>query len=244
MNVLCFAALIAVVVAHGHAPAYSSQHISKHDGKPEVVKVGHDGHAVDYYTHPKYEFEYKVEDHHTGDIKSQHETRDGDVVKGYYSLVQPDGSERNVHYEADKHTGFHADVKFGTHHIVLCLVILAVVSFADYGYGHGHAYSSQHISRHDGHPEIVHLHGHHGHNHIDYHTHPKYTFEYKVHDDHTGDIKSQHESRDGDVVKGYYSLHQPDGSVRAVHYHGDHHTGFHADVKYDTHHIIPKKHYY
>ncbi|CAH0728871.1 unnamed protein product, partial [Brenthis ino] len=124
---------------------------------------------------------------------------------------------------------------------VLCFLAIATLSVAS-----GHiAYSSQHFSRHDGHPKIVHVHGHgHGHGHIDYHTHPKYHFEYKVNDHHTGDIKSQHESRDGDHVKGYYSLHQPDGSVRTVHYHGDHHTGFHADVKYATHHIIPKKHHY
>lgn len=32
--------------------------------------------------HPKYAFNYGVADPHTGDIKSQHETRDGDVVKG------------------------------------------------------------------------------------------------------------------------------------------------------------------
>lgn len=32
--------------------------------------------------HPKYSFNYGVADHHTGDIKSQHETRDGEVVKG------------------------------------------------------------------------------------------------------------------------------------------------------------------
>lgn len=29
-----------------------------------------------------YSFNYGVADHHTGDVKSQHETRDGDVVKG------------------------------------------------------------------------------------------------------------------------------------------------------------------
>ncbi|XP_046960826.1 cuticle protein 7-like [Vanessa cardui] len=126
--------------------------------------------------------------------------------------------------------------------------ILCFAAFATVAVAHGHvAYSSQHVSRHDGHPHIVHVHGHghgHGHGHIDYHAHPKYNFEYMVNDKHTGDIKSQHESRDGDVVKGYYSLHQPDGSVRSVHYHGDHHTGFHADVKYGVHHIVPKKHHY
>ncbi|CAH2107154.1 unnamed protein product [Euphydryas editha] len=121
---------------------------------------------------------------------------------------------------------------------VLCFFAVIAIAVAQYGYGHGAAYSSQHISRHDGHPEIVNVHGHH-----DYYTHPKYTFDYKVEDHHTGDMKSQHESRDGDVVLGVYSLQQPDGSHRAVHYHGDHHTGFHADVKFDTHHIVPK-HYY
>ncbi|GBP01789.1 Pupal cuticle protein Edg-84A [Eumeta japonica] len=31
--------------------------------------------------HPRYAFNYGVADHSTGDVKSQHETRDGDVVK-------------------------------------------------------------------------------------------------------------------------------------------------------------------
>lgn len=34
--------------------------------------------------HPKYAFNYGVADHTTGDVKSQHETRDGDVVKGKF----------------------------------------------------------------------------------------------------------------------------------------------------------------
>ncbi|CAH2210368.1 jg14094, partial [Pararge aegeria aegeria] len=68
------------------------------------------GHA-DYYSHPKYEFEYNVQDTHTGDIKSQHEARDGDQVSGSYSLHQPDGSVRTVHYNADAHNGFNAQVE-------------------------------------------------------------------------------------------------------------------------------------
>lgn len=50
-------------------------------------------------------------------------------------------------------------------------------------------------------------------------------FEYKVVDHHTGDIKSQEEHRDGDVVKGRYSLQEPDGSIRVVEYHGDGQSG-------------------
>jgi hypothetical protein len=79
-------------------------HASAHEGHYE-----HDEH-VDYYAHPKYAFKYGVNDYHTGDVKSQHETRDGDVVKGSYSLVEPDGSVRTVDYTADKHNGFNAVV--------------------------------------------------------------------------------------------------------------------------------------
>ncbi|KAL4710462.1 hypothetical protein ACJJTC_008864 [Scirpophaga incertulas] len=67
----------------------------------------------EYYVkndHPRYAFNYGVADHSTGDVKSQHETRDGDVVKGQYSLVEPDGSIRTVDYTADPVNGFNAVV--------------------------------------------------------------------------------------------------------------------------------------
>ena len=60
--------------------------------------------------HPRYAYEYGVNDPHTGDIKRAWEKRDGDVVKGQYSLVEPDGSVRIVDYVADWETGFHATV--------------------------------------------------------------------------------------------------------------------------------------
>lgn len=56
-------------------------------------------------SHPHYSYNYGVHDGHTGDVKSQHESRDGDVVKGQYSLVEPDGSVRTVDYTADDHNG-------------------------------------------------------------------------------------------------------------------------------------------
>lgn len=46
----------------------------------------------------------------TGDVKSQHEYRDGDVVKGQYQLLEPDGSVRTVDYAADDINGFNAIV--------------------------------------------------------------------------------------------------------------------------------------
>lgn len=57
-----------------------------------------------------YSFSYSVHDEHTGDIKSQSETRDGDVVHGHYELIDSDGHKRIVEYTADKHNGFNAVV--------------------------------------------------------------------------------------------------------------------------------------
>ncbi|CAH2104228.1 unnamed protein product [Euphydryas editha] len=62
------------------------------------------------YPEPNYSFAYEVNDAHTGDVKSQHESRRGDIVIGQYSLVQPDGVQRTVDYSANDHTGFLATV--------------------------------------------------------------------------------------------------------------------------------------
>lgn len=37
-----------------------------------------------FQAYPKYVFKYGVNDFHSGDIKTHHESRDGDVVKGKY----------------------------------------------------------------------------------------------------------------------------------------------------------------
>ncbi|CAH3821647.1 unnamed protein product [Pieris brassicae] len=60
--------------------------------------------------------------------------------------------------------------------------------------------------------------------------HPKYEYSYSVSDPHTGDDKQQQEVRDGDVVKGSYSFHEADGSIRTVEYSADDHSGFNAVV--------------
>ncbi|XP_026726764.1 larval/pupal rigid cuticle protein 66-like [Trichoplusia ni] len=56
-------------------------------------------------------FSYGVSDPHTGDVKSQHETRVGDSVRGQYSLLDSDGTKRTVDYAADAHSGFNAVVR-------------------------------------------------------------------------------------------------------------------------------------
>ncbi|BET02164.1 Cuticular protein [Nesidiocoris tenuis] len=76
-----------------------------------VAKIALAHKQIDYVDpHPAYQFEYSVHDSHTGDIKSQSEARDGDVVRGAYSLIEPDGSKRTVEYSADAHNGFNAIV--------------------------------------------------------------------------------------------------------------------------------------
>ncbi|CAG4941727.1 unnamed protein product [Parnassius apollo] len=84
------------------SPVYHKAEAQSHDSHEDLV---------DYYAYPKYQYEYKVEDPHTGDNKFQHEIRDGDNVKGVYSLQEADGSIRTVEYSSDKHHGFSAVVK-------------------------------------------------------------------------------------------------------------------------------------
>ncbi|XP_035457852.2 cuticle protein 7-like isoform X3 [Spodoptera frugiperda] len=124
-----------VAVAYKAAPAHyssaavvSSQNIVRHDQPAQRVAVAapavayHAAPAVAYHAapvvaraeefdaHPKYEYNYSVADSHTGDNKSQQESRDGDVVKGSYSFHEADGSVRTVEYSADDHSGFNAVV--------------------------------------------------------------------------------------------------------------------------------------
>uniref|UniRef100_A0A182QAA6 Uncharacterized protein n=1 Tax=Anopheles farauti TaxID=69004 RepID=A0A182QAA6_9DIPT len=68
--------------------------------------------------------------------------------------------------------------------------------------------------------------------HLEYPDAPaEYQFAYDVHDDHTGDVKSQQEERHGDVVKGQYTLIDADGYRRIVDYTADDHNGFNAVVR-------------
>lgn len=68
--------------------------------------------AEDHYDpHPQYNYVYGVQDAVTGDVKQQHEERDGDVVRGGYSFIESDGSRRVVDYVADPVNGFNAVVR-------------------------------------------------------------------------------------------------------------------------------------
>ncbi|KAK0176490.1 hypothetical protein PV328_000621 [Microctonus aethiopoides] len=75
--------------------------------------------ADPYNSYPQYSFGYSVADGLTGDNKAQAESRNGDIVQGSYSLVEPDGSRRTVSYAADSINGFNAvvqkDPRFNVH---------------------------------------------------------------------------------------------------------------------------------
>lgn len=66
---------------------------------------------VEYDPNPQYTYAYDVKDALTGDSKSQYESREGDIVRGRYSLIEPDGSRRIVEYTADPVNGFNAVVQ-------------------------------------------------------------------------------------------------------------------------------------
>lgn len=60
---------------------------------------------------PQYSYGYDVQDSLTGDYKGHQEHRNGDLVTGSYSVVDPDGTRRIVDYTADPLNGFNAVVR-------------------------------------------------------------------------------------------------------------------------------------
>ncbi|CAL8137540.1 unnamed protein product [Orchesella dallaii] len=93
-----------------------------------------------YDPHPQYNYGYSVSDALTGDQKQASETRDGDVVQGQYSLVEPDGSIRTVTYTADPVNGFNAVVDRQAPGVAVAKVAHAVaqpVGYAGVGLARG-----------------------------------------------------------------------------------------------------------
>ncbi|CAD7086496.1 unnamed protein product [Hermetia illucens] len=101
--IFIFAIIVSTnAVEYYQAPAYHQSALIK--SYAPIVK------QLEVEAPAKYDFSYGVQDDHTGDIKSQTESRDGDVVHGSYTLIDPDGYKRTVEYSADKHNGFNAVV--------------------------------------------------------------------------------------------------------------------------------------
>ena len=111
LQFVAFCALVAVAragvlqpIAYAQ-PALAIQKTLVHSAPALVAKSGDD-----YDPNPQYSFSYDIHDSLTGDAKSQTESRDGDVVKGQYSLIEADGTRRIVDYTADSVNGFNAVV--------------------------------------------------------------------------------------------------------------------------------------
>nr|CAD7578272.1 unnamed protein product [Timema californicum] len=211
MSVLTVAALLGVACAGyvgapgaiSYASTYAVAPVA-YAAAPLYKVVAPVAHAPAHYS-----FSYGVNDALTGDSKSQHESRDGDVVKGSYSLVEPDGSTRTVKYIADPVNGFNAVV----HKTPSALKVVAPIVHAPVHYvAHSSplAYSTTHGAQ--------------------------YSYAYDIQDALTGDSKSHHETRDGDVVKGSYSLVEADGTRRIVDYTADPVNGFNAVVRHEPIH--------
>ncbi|XP_022905356.2 larval cuticle protein A3A-like [Onthophagus taurus] len=114
-KVIILAALIAVSSA-GILPApYHAPYAAPVYSAP-IAKVAAPVYAKSvvapepYDPHPQYNFNYDIHDQHTGDVKSQQEVRDGDVVTGAYSFIESDGARRVVEYTSDPEHGFNAVV--------------------------------------------------------------------------------------------------------------------------------------
>ncbi|XP_045446452.1 cuticle protein 19-like [Melitaea cinxia] len=111
---VCLLLALCAAVKTGYI-GYTTNNYGGYKVYPAYVVHGHSGYTgglhEEYNAYPKYAYDYSVNDPHTGDHKTQWETRDGDVVKGAYSFVEADGTTRIVEYTADKHNGFNAVVK-------------------------------------------------------------------------------------------------------------------------------------
>ncbi|CAG7734183.1 unnamed protein product [Allacma fusca] len=59
---------------------------------------------------PQYNFSFDVKDDDLTNYQNRQEERDGGVIKGSYSVVDPDGYVRTVTYTADPKNGFQAKV--------------------------------------------------------------------------------------------------------------------------------------
>lgn len=59
---------------------------------------------------PSYQFGFDVKDEEFTNYQNRKEQRDGNVIKGSYSVVDSDGFIRTVTYTADPKEGFKAEV--------------------------------------------------------------------------------------------------------------------------------------
>uniref|UniRef100_A0A1Q3FQU6 Putative structural contituent of cuticle n=1 Tax=Culex tarsalis TaxID=7177 RepID=A0A1Q3FQU6_CULTA len=103
--------LIATVIAVACAASrpLSNRYDDRRWNRPQEFRRDQDNR--DSSSDPDYSYGYAIRDDWTGDWKSQHESRQGDRVRGQYRMMESDGSERIVDYSADDWSGFNAVVR-------------------------------------------------------------------------------------------------------------------------------------
>ncbi|XP_034659627.1 pro-resilin [Drosophila subobscura] len=114
MACACHTRLLGLIVGLGmigvcSAVGYSYTRFEGPVAGPEHLVTVHNG-RTDYVARPEYSFAYGVEDGKTRVLQNRKETRNGDEVRGVYSVVDPDGTLRVVKYTADDANGFQAEV--------------------------------------------------------------------------------------------------------------------------------------
>ena len=124
MQLVIFAAFVAVARAGVIAPVAPVAYAAA----PAIAKTVHLEEPYD--PNPQYSYAYDVHDGLTGDAKSHTESRQGDVVQGSYSLVEPDGSRRTVEYTADPVNGFNAVVHKDAAAVAVKAVAAAPVAYS------------------------------------------------------------------------------------------------------------------
>ncbi|XP_067013075.2 cuticle protein 21-like [Anabrus simplex] len=126
------------------APAYAHGPVA-YAAAPAVAKVAAPVAVdTDYDPNPSYSYSYDIQDALTGDSKGQQESRQGDVVQGSYSLVEPDGTRRTVEYHADPVNGFNAVVHrepavAAVAKVAAPVAVAHAPVAASLAYGHGYA---------------------------------------------------------------------------------------------------------
>ncbi|XP_055603500.1 cuticle protein-like [Uranotaenia lowii] len=112
---LIFVALVAVAAAASRPLSYQIN--QRHPNSAQSWTNYQDQRRQDDWdqdrdrSDPNYAYTWAVRDEWTGDWKSQHESRQGDRVRGQYRMMESDGSERIVDYTADDYNGFNAVVR-------------------------------------------------------------------------------------------------------------------------------------
>lgn len=108
-NLVILSCLLSVAYAgflpYGHVH-YAAPTIIKHI-QPTIVKEVQAAPEAP----ANYDFHYDVNDDHTGDVHSQHETAKDGAISGSYELNDSDGFRRIVEYTADDEHGFQANVR-------------------------------------------------------------------------------------------------------------------------------------